>query len=144
MTSKNRNQLELLASVAEPHVEPITPELIQSIKRRPTFLHAWNFAVDFSAMEEKQVYGPLDIDASHWTKIRSGRAYIPADHRFNHFLDVVRNEIPLVWWAESRGYDWTTIRKHRSSEQREIADLKDENRDLRRALSLVLESKGLK
>jgi hypothetical protein len=141
MTSGPRNQLELLPS-AQPHVEPITPELIQSIKRRPTFLAAWNFAVDFSALEDKQVYGQLDIDGSHWSKIRSGRAFPPADERFNRFLDVVRNEIPLVWWAEARGYDWTTIRKHRSAEQREIADLKDENRDLRRTLALMMDAKG--
>lgn len=141
MTSTSGNQLELLPS-AQPHVEEMTPELVQSIKRRPTFLAAWNFAVDFSALEDKQVYGQLDIDASHWSKIRAGRAFPPADDRFNRFLDVVHNEIPLVWWAEKRGYDWATIRKHRSSEQRQIADLQDEVRGLKRTLALVLESKA--
>lgn len=141
MTSISGNQLELLPS-AQPHVEEMTPELVQSIKRRPTFLAAWNFAVDFSALEDKQVYGQLDIDASHWSKIRAGRAFPPADDRFNRFLDVVHNEIPLVWWAEKRGYDWSTIRKHRSSEQRQIADLQDEVRGLKRTLALVLESKA--
>jgi len=120
----------------------MTPELIRSIKRRPTFLAAWNFAHDFSALEDKQVYGPLDIDASHWSKIRSGRAFPPADERFVRFFDVVRNEIPLVWLAEVRGYDWTTIRKHRSAEQRQITELQDELRDVKRTLALVLESKG--
>lgn len=141
MTSKVGNQLELLPG-AEAHVEPLTPELIRSIKRRSTFLAAWNFAHDFSALEDKQVYGPLDIDASHWSKIRSGRAFPPADERFVRFFDVVRNEIPLVWLAEARGYDWTTIRKHRSAEQRQISELQDELRDVKRTLSLVLESKG--
>jgi hypothetical protein len=141
MTSEARKQLELLPG-AEPHVEQMTPELIRSIKRRPTFLAAWNFAHDFSALEDKQVYGPLDIDASHWSKIRSGRAFPPADERFVRFFDVVRNEIPLVWLAEVRGYDWTTIRKHRSAEQRQITELQDELRDVKRTLALVLESKG--
>lgn len=141
MTSEARKQLELLPT-AEPHVEEITPELIQSIKRRSTFLAAWNFAIDFSGLEDKQVYSQIDIDASHWSKIRSGRAFPPADERFNRFLDVVHNEIPLVWWAEKRGYDWATIRKHRSSEQRQISDLQEEVRGLKRTLALVLESKG--
>lgn len=139
MTSKVGNQLELLPG-ADAHEEPLTPEIIRSIKRRPTFLAAWNFAHDFSALEDKQVYGPLGIDASHWSKIRSGRGFPPADERFTRFFDVVRNEIPLVWLAEARGYDWTTIRKHRSAEQREIADLKNENHDLRRTLALVLDA----
>ena len=139
MTSKVGNQLELLPG-AEAHVEALTPELIRSIKRRPTFLSAWNFATDFAALEDKQVYGPLGIDASHWSKIRSGRGSPPADERFTRFFDIVRNEIPLVWLAESRGYDWTTIRKHRSAEQREIADLKNECHELRRTLALVLDT----
>lgn len=143
MTSKDRNQLELLPSGQQPHVEPITPELIRSIKRRPTFLAAWNFAQDFAALEDKQVYVSLGIDASHYSKIRSGRGFPPADERFTRYFDVVHNEIPLVWLAESRGYDWTTIRKHRSAEQRQIAELQDENSNLRRTLALVLENKGI-
>ena len=139
MSSEPRKQLELLPS-AEPHVEPITPELIRSIKRRPTFLSAWNFAVDFSALEDKQVYSLLEIDASHWSKIKSGRGSPPADGRFVRFFDVVRNEIPLVWLVEARGYDWTTLRKHRSAEQRHIQELQDENRDLRRTLSLLMDA----
>ena len=138
MTSEARKQLELLPS-AEPHVEEMTPELIQSVKRRPTFLAAWNFAVDFSALEDKQVYSQIDVDASHWSKIRAGRAFPPADDRFNRFFDVVHNEIPLVWLAEKRGYDWSTIRKHRSSEQRRIAELETENADLRRLVRLQAE-----
>jgi len=138
MTSTRGNQLELLPS-AQPHVEEITPELIQSIKRRPTFLAAWNFAIDFSGLEDKQVYGQIDVDASHWSKMRAGRAFPPADQRFDRFFDVVHNEIPLVWLAEKRGYDWTTIRKHRSSEQRRIAELETENADLRRLVRLQTE-----
>jgi hypothetical protein len=138
MTSEVRKQLELLPA-AHAHAEPVTPELIRSIRKRPTFLAAWNFAADFSALEDKQVYGPLGIDSSHWSKIRAGRGYPPADERFVRFFDVVQNEIPLVWLVESRGYDWMSLRKHRSDEQRRIAELEQENRDLRRAFGLYAE-----
>ena len=138
MTSEVRNQLDLLPAV-QAHSEPVTPELIRSIRRRPTFLAAWNFAVDFAALEDKQVYSPLGIDTSHWSKIRSGRAFPPADERFSRFFDIVQNEIPLVWLVESRGYDWMSLRKHRSDEQRRIAELEQENRDLRRVLTLQAE-----
>ncbi|HZO22806.1 MAG TPA: hypothetical protein VFB37_09920 [Steroidobacteraceae bacterium] len=137
MESKIRHQLELLPERQSPHVEPVTSELIQTIKRRQTFLAAWNFAQDFAGLEHKEVYVPLGIDAAHYTKIRNGTASPPADERFNRYLEIVGNEIPLIWWAESRGYDWLTIRKHRSNEQRRIAELEAENQDLKRAFALA-------
>jgi hypothetical protein len=136
MDSKDRQQLELLPPRAEPHVEPVTPELIQIIKRRRGFVSAWNFAQEFSGLEDKEVYVPLGIDASHWNKIGNGSAS-PPGRVFNAYLDLVRNEIPLIWWAESRGWDWTTIRRHRSNEQRRIAELEAENQDLKRAFVLA-------
>lgn len=135
MDSEQRHQMELLPT-KEPHVEPVTPDLIRSIKRRTTFLAAWNFAQDFAALEDKQCYSPLGIDSSHWTKIRKGLASPPADARFVRYMDVVRNEIPLVWLVESRGYDWQSLRKHRSDHERRIVELESENRDLRRAMNL--------
>lgn len=138
MTSEVRNQLDLLPA-SRAHNEPVTPELVRSIRKRPTFLAAWNFAVDFAALEDKQVYQPLGIDSSHWTKIRSGRAFPPADERFSRFFDIVQNEIPLVWLVESRGYDWMSLRQHRSDSERRVAELEQEVRDLRRIFALQVE-----
>lgn len=140
MDSESRHQFELLPRTGGPHVEPVTPELIRTIRRRTTFLAAWNFAQDFAALQDKQVYDPLGIDSSHWTKIRKGNASPPGDERFNRYLDIVQNEIPLIWWAEHRGYDWTTIRKHRSAEQRRIAQLETENAELKRSMQLWVEA----
>lgn len=137
MDSERRHQLELLASPEAPHIEPLTPELIASIRRKRTFLAAWNFGQDFSGLEDKQCYVPLQMDSSHWSKIRKGNASPPGDDRLNRYLDVIQNEFPLVWWAESRGYDWLTIRKHRSAEQRENEELRAENESLKRAFRLA-------
>jgi hypothetical protein len=145
MNSEDRQQLELgLPSDGkprEPHIEAVTPELIRIIKRKPTFLSAWNFAQDFAELEDKEVYEPLQIDSSHWTKIGKGSASPPGDARFVQYFDVVQNEIPLIWLAEKRGYDWMTIRKHRTNEQKVIAEQAQEIRDLRKALSLVVEAR---
>jgi len=132
MDSKTRQQLELLPEGEFPHIEPVTPELIRSIRRRTTLLAAWNFAQDFAGLEDKQCYGPLGIDASHWSKIRKGLASPPADKRFTDYLDVVRNEIPLIWLCESRGYDWTTLRPHSDDKDRRIAELERELADEKR------------
>jgi hypothetical protein len=142
MDSKNRKQLELLVGRAQPHIEEVTPQLIRLIKNKPTFLSAWNFAAQLSELEPKQIYGPLQIDPSHWTKITNGAASPPADERFVQFMDVVGNDIPLIWIAEKRGWDWTTIRSHRSDLERENEALKKELDDHKRAVRLLVEAKG--
>jgi hypothetical protein len=140
--SEDRQQLafELVQPPPEPHVEPVTPELIRIVRRKPTLLHAWNFAQEFSGLQDKQIYEPLAIDSSHWTKIGKGTASPPADGRFTKYFQLVGNEFPLIWLAEACGYDWTTIRKHQSNEQKRIADLERENTELKRAMSLWAEA----
>lgn len=142
MDSKDRNQLELLVGRAQPHVEEVTPQLIRKIRSKPTLLSAWNMSVQDSGLEDKEIYGPLQIDGSHWTKITKGNASPPADNRFVQFMDVVGNEYPLIWLAEKRGYDWATIRKHRSDLERENDELKKELEDHKRAIRLLVNSRG--
>lgn len=143
MDSRERNQLELLPPRINPYVAEVTPELIRSICRQPTLLGAWNLAQNLAALEDKQVYDVLGMDASHWTKIRKGLASPPADERFVRYFDVVRNEIPLIWLVEARGYDWMSLRKHRSDEARRIEELEEENAALKRSMSMwVQASKG--
>lgn len=141
MDSNDRQQFELLPK-SEPYIQPITPEIVQSIRRRPTLLAAWNYAQDFACLEDKQVYMELGIDASHWSKIRKGHASPPADERFVRYLDVVRNEIPLVWLVESRGYDFLSLRKHRDDKDRRIAELEQQLADQQRAIRLLVEAKA--
>lgn len=134
--SKKLQQLDLIPA-SSAHLEEITPDLLRVIRQLPTFLRAWNYAQALSGLEDKEVYGPLGIDASHWTRITKGAASPPADERFTRYLDIVHNEIPLIWFAESRGYDWSTIRKHQSDLEKENARLKTELADRDRALSLL-------
>jgi hypothetical protein len=140
MDSKDCNQLELLTAAAKPHREEITPELIRSIRRRPTFLAAWNYAQDFAGLEDKQVYVDLGIDASHWSKIRKGLASPPADERFDRYLNSVRNEIPLAWWVEKRGYDFLSLRRHQDDKDRRIVELEQKLADQDRAIRLLVDA----
>lgn len=137
MSSKVRTQLELLPSELA-HIEEVTPELVARVRTKPTFLRAWNYAQDVSCLEDKTVYSALNIDASHWTKIKKGNGSPPADERFTRFFDVVKNDIPLIWLAEARGYDFLTMRRHRSSLERENEELKKEIADRDRALALII------
>lgn len=66
------------------------------------FSGAISLAVAASGLDDKEVYIPLGIDPSHWTKIKKGEAHFPVD-KLNDFCDLVGNEIVLQWWAHSRG-----------------------------------------
>lgn len=143
MTSKARQQLELLPS-QQAHVEEVTPDLIARVKRRPTLLAAWIYSQEIACLEDKAVYEALGIDGSHWTKIKRGRASPPADERFTGYMQLVRNEILLIWLVEACGYDFTTLRKHRSDTERRLEEVERENADLRRLLNLKAEFEGRK
>ncbi len=76
------------------------PEAV--IFAQPTFSAAITLAIQVSGLEEKDVYLELDIDAGHWTRITKGQAHFPVD-KLEQFMDVVGNEIPLIWLAHRRG-----------------------------------------
>lgn len=134
------SQLELLPK-KKAHVESVP---IEMIRRRPTFIRAVQLAMDVSNLEDKEIYGELDLDSAAFSRIRKGMAWLPQDERLGRFFDVIHNEIPLIWLAESRGYDWSTIRKHRSATERRLEEVERENADLRRLLGLKLEIEGRK
>jgi hypothetical protein len=111
---------------------------IATITRRPTFLRAMHLAKEVSGLEDKEVYDPLEIDPGHWSRIKSGAAAFPMDERFLRFFDIVDNDIPLIWLAEARGYDWRTIRQHQSDLERENQRLREEIAVRDRAIGLLV------
>lgn len=139
MDSKNQKQLELLERRVLPKVEPVTPDLVRYIRGQRTIGGAWNLAQKIACLEDKQCYGPLNLDASTWTKIGSGKANPPADERFVRYFDVVCNEAPLIWLCEARGYDFLSMRKHQDDKDRRIAELEQKVADRDRALELVID-----
>lgn len=133
-------QIEL---IAKNKPEPVDIPL-DLIRRRTSFIKAVQLAIDTSGLEDKEIYGELELDAAAFSRIRKGTAWLPQDERLVRFLDVVHNDIPLIWLAEARGYDWSTIRKKRSATERRLEEVERENADLRRLLSLKLEIEGRK
>lgn len=67
-----------------------------------SFSAAIVLAITASGLDDKEVYLPLKIDGSHWTKIKKGEAHFPLD-KLTDFMDLVGNEIPLQWLANRRG-----------------------------------------
>ena len=117
-----------------PKPEPVALEVIQAQR---TFSAAMSLAVNVSGLEEKEIYIPLKIDAGHWTRIMKGDAHFPVD-KLNEFCDLVGNEIPLIWWAHSRGKGVhllkTEAERQLLAEQERSKELELENRVLLKAL----------
>lgn len=128
-------QLDLLAKKPEPMALDI-----DAIRRQPTIGHAINLCIISSGLERKEVFDPLKMDAALLSRIETGKAYFPAP-KLNGLMDLCNNEAPLIWLSESRGYDFESMRKHRNDNERRIAELEQENGDLRRAFRLMIEGK---
>jgi hypothetical protein len=139
--SKDLHQLDFIGKTA-PNVEEVS---IAQVRRRPTLARAIVLAQEVSGLEDKQVYDAIGIDASFWTRIKNGKASLPPQgNGLNRYMDVVRNEVPLIWLNESRGYDWSTIRKHRNDLERENERLRQELADRDRAIGLIISHQGRK
>lgn len=95
---------------------------------------AINLSVRCSGWESKEVPMLFGIDEGNWSRItKSGDRYFPHDRR-DEFMDFVGNEILLMYGCESRGYDFATLRKHKTeleekleAANRRIAELELKN-----------------
>ncbi len=130
--------LPLPGSGLRPQVASFT---LDQIRRVGSVEGAIEMSMRCSGLRAKEFYLALDLDKGHWSRIESGDSPFPFP-KLNQFMDVAGNEIPLIWSAERRGWDWLTIRQHHSDTERRIAELEQENADLRRSLTLVVAVKG--
>jgi len=114
--------------------QPVDPEVVF---KQPTFSAAIRLAANCSGLEEKEIYVPLKIDASHWTRILNGAAHFPTD-KLEFFMDIVGNEIPLLWLAHARGKGLVLLLSEAErllkAEQERAEKLEDENKLLRDVL----------
>jgi hypothetical protein len=136
MKSKDVRQLDL------PAVKPVDPEasrahvhdvisLLPTIRRLPTLHRSIEFARELSGLEDKEIYGRSGIDPAAFSRMKSGSAWYPQDERWLQILNTLRTEIPVAWQVEALGYDWTTLRKHQTSLEQELEELRAENRQLK-------------
>jgi hypothetical protein len=82
-----------------PRAQPVADEVIRACK---TFLDALNLQMNISGLEDKELYIPLGIEASHWSRIRKGEFHFPLN-KLEQCCDLCGNEVALTWWAWKRG-----------------------------------------
>ena len=107
------------------------------IHRQKSLLSAIALCAQAAGLQDKELYLPLGIDASHWSRIIKGDAHFPLE-RLGPLMDLCGNEAPLEWLAFSRGYELraleTELERQVREERERSARLEDENRLLREML----------
>jgi hypothetical protein len=114
---------------------------IATVKRQPTMQAAITLCVAASGLDLKQIYAALDIDAAVFSRIQAGQVAFPPN-KLPTLMQLCGNEAPLIWLAEKLGYDFASMRKHRSDLERQLEVRDQEIADLRRLLRLKMEAEG--
>jgi hypothetical protein len=92
------------------------------VAAQPTLLAAIKLCISLGGFAaDKQVYGALDIDAGHWSRILRGDAHFPVD-RLACLMDLCGNEAPLLWLVHARGYETAQLRKRETETERSLRE----------------------
>lgn len=74
------------------------------VRSRKNLLHAFVSAADHGGLDDKQAAAAAGLDPSTWSQFKSGdRGIKPL--MFDAYMDQCANELPLAYWAYSRGYE---------------------------------------
>lgn len=103
-TQPHSKELSLVEQGTLPLARRVTPTdvSVETILKRRDLLGAINLMFDASGLEDKEIYGALDIDPGHFSNIRKGRGHFPIN-KLNEAMDLCQSEIPLIWQAHKRG-----------------------------------------
>lgn len=114
---------------------PVSLEHIQVLK---STAQALEYACQLADVVPKEVCPHMDCDKSTWSRICSGEWDLDG-RDIPQFNRVVNNSAYLLYLNHVDGWDLTSLRKVRDDKERRIGELENENRDLRRAMSLWVE-----
>lgn len=109
-----------LALTRKPQSAGISDEIVRSQKSAGAALA---LACHASGLEDKEVYMALEIGASHFSEMKSGKKHFPAD-KINALCDVVGNRIYPEWIAAQVGCGLHLLQ---TEAERRIAQLEAEN-----------------
>jgi plasmid maintenance system antidote protein VapI len=94
--------------------------------------HALLKCVEISDLTPKQIYSPLGIEQSQWSRIIAGTAFLNPDLKFQ-LMDVCGNDVPLRYDAFMRGYELIRVKSDLETENHRLRqELEDERRVVRR------------
>jgi hypothetical protein len=114
------------------------PHTIEQVRACHSEVAAIELACRCSGMLDKQIAQDSGIDDGNFSKIRRGqRGFMPGQRL--RFMDAVGNQILREWEIERQGFDAQSLRRHEDNKDKRIAELEEENAELRRENSLLRE-----
>lgn len=113
-------------------------KLDDTVVRSPkNMLRAFIVAAELGGLDDGQAAAAAGMDPSTWSLFKAGsRGIKPLE--FNAFMDQCANELPLAFWAHSRGYVLTPmeseLERRLRLEQEARAKVEAENKVLREVI----------
>jgi hypothetical protein len=103
---------------------------VADVRGLASMTDALAFSVRCSGYDSKVVPSLFGFDEGNWSRIVNARdRFFPQD-RLNEFMDVMGNEAPLIQLCESRGYDFSSMRKHQTETELKLAASEARNAEL--------------
>lgn len=97
------------------------------------------YACELARLVPKKVAAMIGVDKTVWSRMLSGEWDLDG-RDIRPFCAAVGNDAYLLHLNHVCGYDLASLRKVQSDQEKRIADLETENRELRRSMSLWIQA----
>lgn len=98
---------------------------LRLVLTQPSLMAAIKLCISAAGFEcDKVVYGELDIDAGHWSRILRGEAHFPTE-KLSLLMDLCGNDAPLMWLLAARGYDPASVRRSEDEKDRKLREAEE-------------------
>lgn len=104
-------------------------------------LHAFLSAADMKGLEDKQAAAGAGMDPATWSRFKQGDVGMKPAH-MNGYLDQCGNELPLAYWAWTRGYILTPRESEMERRLRIECERADKAEEKARLLAELLQGRA--
>jgi plasmid maintenance system antidote protein VapI len=116
-------------SQVQKQIEAQPPVVLATLAVKPTMTHAIRHCFENPGLDASQAASLMGIQEAQFSRIMSGTAHFPTN-RYGELMDVMGNEAPLMWLANSRGYELRRIQTDVEQENERLrAELAQERHD---------------
>ena len=119
---------------------PIGSVTAEEIARKRTFGDSIGLSAEVAGYDlDKQASADIAMDKGQWSRIQSGQEGIKWE-KLSRFLDVMGNDVPLLWMLHQRGYDLHSIRKRETEIERRLRESEERVRLLEMKNEVLVEA----
>lgn len=112
----------------------------EEIARKRTFGDAIGLSAEVAGYDlDKQASSDIAMDKGQWSRIQNGQEGIKWE-KLARFLDVMGNDVPLLWMLHQRGYDLHSIRKRETEIERRLRESEERVRLLEMKNEVLVEA----